>query len=97
MDSVGKELEHNTGYAKIVIRDLVKNRQLGKTLVLPTALASLEYAKLMSSEARGITENFARICLEECQPEEFNINNFELYMKFSMGQISYDEYHSNLE
>jgi len=83
-------------YAKLVVTALDGGRTLTTSVVMPKFIAELEYLKLSISESSTIMNNFSKTNLVVCPNEEFDAEIFLLWLKFSMNEITEEEYYDGV-
>lgn len=84
-------------YARLVVRELNTRKQISSSVVLPITFAYMERIKLMASPAQKILDNFSEVVVEPCNKDQFNAENFMLYMKMSNGEIDSDTFQSSVK
>ena len=84
-------------YVRIVTNDLKEGREIASSVVMPVFIGNLLYATQLISPAQEILDKFSTTEIVKCKPEEFNANNFVLYMQFKNNEIDEEEFYNKLE
>jgi hypothetical protein len=84
-------------HVKIVSKDLISQRVMASSIVMPLAIARVFYLLQLMSPIQKILDEFSTTEIVQCKPEEFNANNLLLFLKFRNNEISEEEYHMKLE